>query len=132
MVHHWMDSTGARAYVAVVGRLTTLGEMLVHLEALLADESWRPGMPLIEDLRNLYGGAPLAWRGPWRRFLTTHARSLAGCHWAVVLAAEDATLFAVFDDAAAIAAEYSVVLRTFTHSEQAHAWVNSVGRQHRP
>jgi hypothetical protein len=106
--------------------------MLVHLEALLADQSWRPGMPLIEDLRNLYGGAPLAWRGPWRRFLATHARSLAGCHWAVVLAEENATLFAVLDDAAAIAAEYSVVLRTFTHSEQAHAWVNSVGHQHRP
>jgi hypothetical protein len=131
LVHHWIDSTGTLAYVAVVGRLTTLGEMLIHLEALLTDQSWRPGMPLIEDLRALYGGAPLAWRGPWRRFLTTHAQSFAGCHWAVVLAQEDATLFAVMDDAAAIAAEYTVVLRTFTDTEHAHAWVNSVGRQHR-
>ena len=53
--------------MAVVGRLTTLGEMLIHLEALLCtDQSWRPGMPLMEDLRALY-----------RRCATRVARAVA-------------------------------------------------------
>ena len=31
MIHHWIDSSGTVAYVAVVGCLTTLDDMLVHL-----------------------------------------------------------------------------------------------------
>jgi hypothetical protein len=42
---------------------------------------------------------------------------------------KDATLFAVLDDAAAIAG-YGVVRRTFTDARQAHAWVHRVRPQH--
>jgi len=129
MIRHWIDPIASLAYVAVSGPVKQLGEMLEHVDRLVRDPTWRPGMPLIEDLRELRGGAPPAWRAPWRRFLMEHETALSGCPWAVVLATENAALLRELDEAAAIASEYGVVLRTFTDTTHARAWVNSVGRQ---
>jgi hypothetical protein len=129
MIQHWVDGAASLAYVAVSGRVTSLADMLEHVQSLIRDPGWRPGMPLIEDLRELLGGAPPGWRGPWRRFLTEHEASLSGCPWAVVLPCEDLALIRELDEAADIASEHGVVLRTFTDTAHAHAWVNSVGRQ---
>src|SRR4051794_4016925 len=99
MIHHWVDRAASLAYVAVSGPVTSLADMLEHVESLVRDPRWRPGMPLIEDLRELRGGAPPAWRGPWRQFLMDHAAALAGCPWAVVLAREDTQLIRELDEA---------------------------------
>jgi hypothetical protein len=129
MIQHWVDGMASVAYVAVSGHVTSLADMLEHVDSLIRDPRWRPGMPIIEDLRHLRGGAPPAWQGPWRRFLIDNAAALVGCPWAIVLAGEAPSLMRELDEAADIASGYGVVLRTFTDTAHAHAWVNSVGRQ---
>jgi hypothetical protein len=129
MIQHWVDVSASLAYVAVSGPVTSLADMLEHVRSLVRDPRWRPGMPLIEDLRDLRGGPPPAWREHWRQFLMDHAAALSGCPWVVVLSGEEAQQLRILDEAADIASEYGVMLRTFTDSAHAHAWVNSVGQQ---
>ena len=51
MVQQWIDASAGLAYISVGAQLNAFDEFLSAIEKLIANPEWRPGMPVVEDIR---------------------------------------------------------------------------------
>ena len=92
MTLHWIDAVAGVAYVCVRDRLTRFEEFLNAIESLIRHPKWRPGMPIVEDLREWRGRPPDNWVEDRHVYMAGRRRFLEGCRWAVVRRVDDRTL----------------------------------------
>ena len=118
----WIDRTAGIAYVTVRQPLRAFREFLDAIDALIAHPEWRPGMPVIEDLREASSTPPPNCETEWRAYVAARGPLLRGCRWAVVTEATHAPLTPVLETAAADAAG-ALTLQRFSNMVDAHLWV---------
>jgi hypothetical protein len=121
MTLHWIDAIAGVAYVCVRDRLPRFDEFLNAIESLIRHPQWRPGMPIVEDLREWRGQPPANCLEDWRTYVADRRRFLEGCRWAVVRRAEDRMLADILD-AAGSQVPGGVLLRQFDDMTHAHVW----------
>jgi hypothetical protein len=121
MTLHWIDAVAGVAYVCVRDRLPRFGEFLNAIESLIRHPQWRPGMPIVEDLREWRGQPPDNCLEDWRTYVADRHRFLEGCRWAVVRRADDRKLADILD-AAGSEVPSGVLLRQFDDMTHAHVW----------
>jgi hypothetical protein len=121
MTLHWIDAVAGVAYVCVRDRLPRFDEFLNAIESLIRHPQWRPGMPIVEDLREWRGQPPDYCLEDWRTYVADRHRFLEGCRWAVVRRADDRKLDIL--DAAGSEVRSGVLLRQFDDMTHAHVWV---------
>jgi hypothetical protein len=120
MTLHWIDAVAGVAYVCVRDRLPRFDEFLNAIESLIRHPQWRPGMPIVEDLREWRGQPPDTCLEDWRTYVADRHRFLEGCRWAVVRRADDRKLDIL--DAAGSEVRSGVLLRQFDDMTHAHVW----------
>jgi len=121
MTLHWIDAVAGVAYVCVRDRLQQFDEFLNAIESLIRHPQWRPGMPIVEDLREWRGQPPDNCVEDWRTYVEGRRRYLEGCRWAVVRRADDRRLVDILD-AAGSEVPSGVLLRQFEDMTHAHVW----------
>ena len=121
MTLHWIDAVAGVAYVCVRDRLTRFEEFLNAIESLIRHPKWRPGMPIVEDLREWRGQPPDNWVEDRHVYMAGRRRFLEGCRWAVVRRVDDRTLADILD-AAVCGTPNGVLLRQFDNMARAHVW----------
>jgi hypothetical protein len=92
------------------------------IDALIAHPDWRPGMPVIEDLREASSTPPANCETEWRAYVAARGPLLGGCRWAVVMEARHAPLTPVLETAAGDATG-ALTLQRFSNMVDAHDWV---------
>ena len=122
MVQQWIDASAGLAYISVGAQLNAFDEFLSAIEKLIANPEWRPGMPVVEDIRQCLWIPPATAVEEWRSYVAKHQALLEGCRWAVVTRSESSVV-SILDAAAHDAAPNGVVLRQFTNMVDAHLWV---------
>jgi hypothetical protein len=122
MTYQWIDKATGLGYIAVRGQMLRFIEFLDTIDALTASPEWRPGTPVIEDLRDYHGCCPPNCVEEWRRYVGDRQRVLHGCRWAIVRREDEPHLLSVLDTAAADAEAHGVVLRQFSNMIDAHVW----------
>lgn len=121
MTLHWIDAVAGVAYVCVRDRLPRFDEFLNAIESLIRHPQWRPGMPIVEDLREWRGQPTDNRLEDWRTYVADRHRFLEGCRWAVVRRADDRMLAEILD-AAGSEVPSGVLLRQFDDMTHAHVW----------
>jgi hypothetical protein len=121
----WIDKSADTAYITVRGRLETFRQFLDTVGALITQPHWRPGMPVVEDLRECDWDPPPAAIAEWRDFVAKHGRLLQGCRWAVVRRPVASAAEAQLEKAATEAAPPGLELRQFSSMLDAHVWANT-------
>ena len=122
MVQEWVDFSAGLAYIAVAGRLTVFREFLDAIERLLSHPDWRPGMPVVEDLRGCEWVPPPAAIDEWKNYVDDRQPQLQGSRWAVVTRGDNVEVGFNLDAAAEDAAPSGVTLKQFTNMIEAHLW----------
>jgi hypothetical protein len=119
----WIDTRLGFAYICVPVHLAAFADFLDGVDRLLADVNWRPGMPVVEDLRECEWVPPASAAQEWQVYLGDRRRLLNGCRWAVVSPHYAAIAVSLLDAAAAEADRYGIVLQRFTRMSDAHLWL---------
>src|SRR5919107_5290625 len=109
MKNQWIDTTSGLAYITVHGHMTAFIELLDAIDRLVARPTWKPGTPIIEDLRDYQGCSPPNCVEQWRSYVAERGRVLCGSRWAVVRRDEEPSLLLVLDMAAKDAVPHGVV-----------------------
>jgi hypothetical protein len=122
MTLHWIDAVAGVAYVCVRDRLPRFDEFLNAIDSLIRHPQWRPGMPIVEDLREWRGQPPDNCVEDWRMYIAGRRRFLEGCRWAVVRRVDDRTLADVLHAAGSETHRNGVLLRQFDDMARAHVW----------
>ena len=125
MTLQWIDRTAGVAYVSLRNRLWAFHEFLNAVEQLIAHPDWRPGMPVVEDIRELTCPIPPNCVEEWRAYVAERGPMLDGCRWAVVRRDTDSPMVSVLEAAARDAAPHGVLLEQFSNMVDAHLWVGS-------
>jgi hypothetical protein len=125
MTYQWIDTMTGLAYIAVSGQMRAFIEFLNTIDQLIASPEWRPGTPVIEDLRDYHGCCPPNCVEEWRRYVAERQRVLRGCRWAIVRREDEPRLLSVLDTAAVDAEAHGVVLRQFSNMLDAHLWAEA-------
>jgi hypothetical protein len=124
MVMQWIDCAAGLAYVRVRDRLADFDDFLQAITRLISDQSWRPGMPIVEDLTEFRGDPPPEWLEQWCSYVAEQRRWLEGCRWAVIRGSDDPGLVSILDAAAEYGIPLGISLRHFTNAIDAHAWIS--------
>jgi len=125
----WIDQATGVAYISVLSKIQEFKEFLDAVEQLISDPKWRPGMPVIEDLRGCPWIPPDTSIEEWRRYVTARETSLGGCRWAVVRNGVRSRLESLLDAAEEDAASGGVALQRFTNMADAHLWAKQPSRR---
>ena len=51
-VHYWLDLSAGLGYIAVGVRFNAFRHFLNAIDTLIANPAWKPGTPVLEDLRD--------------------------------------------------------------------------------
>jgi hypothetical protein len=124
-VQQWIDRVAGVAYISVGIRLESFREFLDAIDKLISHPDWRPGMPVLEDLRRCHWIPPKSAIDEWRAYVAQNRSWLEGCRWAVVRRGLVPAVVAVLDAAAKDAASSGVVLKHFTDMIEAHLWLEA-------
>jgi hypothetical protein len=82
MTFQWIDGVAGIAYIVIRGP-TAYVELLDAIDRLTSDPVWRPGMPIIEDLRDYRSCLrPPSVVEQWSRSARDRRRALNDCRWA--------------------------------------------------
>jgi hypothetical protein len=122
VVLQWIDHMAGVAYICVRPNLRAFRDVLDAVETLIRHPDWRPGMPIIEDLRELTCATALSTGEEWRAYVEEHRANLRGCRWAVVRRADDSAVASMLETVARDAARYGVLLEQFSRMLDAHIW----------
>lgn len=121
MVQEWVDFSAGFAYIAIVGRLTAFREFLDAIERLVSHPDWRPGMPVVEDLRGCEWVPPPAAIDEWKNYVDDRQPQLQGSRWAVVTRGDNTDIGFILE-AGAEGAASGVTRKQFTSMIDAHLW----------
>jgi hypothetical protein len=124
-VRQWIDTVAGVAYISIGSRLESFREFLDAIDKLISHPDWRPGMPVLEDLRRCHWIPPKSAIDEWRAYVAQNRSWLEGCRWAVVRRGLVPAVVAVLDAAAKDAASSGVVLKHFTDMIEAHLWLEA-------
>ncbi len=122
-VHQWLDMSIGLAYIVVGPQLKAFSDFLHAIEELIERPAWRPGIPVVEDLRQCQWIPPTRAVEEWRAYVAGRQPQLGGCRWAVVTRGDNSSVVSILDAAAHDAAPNGVTLRRFTSMVDAHLWV---------
>lgn len=131
MVQQWIDRTADLAYISVGVQIKAFDEFLDAIEMLISHPNWRPGMPVVEDLRQCHWVPPVSAIEEWRAYIVEHETRLGGSRWAVVTREDSPPIVtAILDAASQDAAPVGVKLKQFTDMVDAHLWVKGSASSH--
>jgi excisionase family DNA binding protein len=122
-VQWWIDIQADVAYISVRNLINTFDEFLDGVDGLISQPQWRPGIPVIQDLRECCWVPPVSSIAEWRAYVAGRQSRLEGCRWAVVSRHEHASVVSLLDAVAQDAVPNGVLLRHFTNMVDAHLWV---------
>ena len=122
-VQHWIDVPAGVAYIAVGAKLNAFREFLDAIGKLISHPDWKPGTPVVEDLRRCRWVPPSEAVEEWRAYVADHQQRLEGCRWAVVTDRKDPAVGSILRAAAEDAATCGVLLKQFSNMVDAHLWV---------
>ena len=122
-MQQWIDQTVGVAYISVGDHLEAFDEFLDAIDDLISRPEWRPGMPVVEDLRQCRWIPPPPAIRAWQVYVADRQERLGGCRWAVVSRGDNPVVASILDSAAEYAAPVGITLKHFTNMLKAHIWV---------
>jgi hypothetical protein len=122
MTLQWIDRIAGVAYICVRDQLPAFREFLNAIDQLITHPHWRPGMPIVKDVREWRGDPPAECAEEWRAYIAERRRFLEGCRLAVVCRKDDRRLVNALD-AALAEVPAAVTLQEFSDMIHAHLWI---------
>ncbi|BCS32113.1 hypothetical protein TBR22_A13220 [Luteitalea sp. TBR-22] len=121
--HYRIDTPSACAVLTISGQPLSWPDFVSLVSAMIDDAAYAPGMPVLEDVRDLEVPPPTDCMRAMVGLFQLRADRLAGARWAMVVGGDHAAMYGLGRMAEILAHESPVTFSVFRSLEDAQAWL---------